>query len=132
VALRSSPALAIHGGAGKKHEAFSSSPKGSACTGTSHQGFDLPFCGGPLKLTELLDTPGLQILWSRMTESEIEREVKRRMAVFNHAEEVTGNVAMTCRYLRDHPPDLLRVEEALRGARRGGSQTALEAAQGEP
>ena len=33
-----------------------------------------------------------------MTESEIEREVKRRLAVFNHADEVTGNVAMTCRY----------------------------------
>ena len=29
---------------------------------------------------------------------EIEGEVKRRLAVFNHAEEVTGNVAMTCRY----------------------------------
>ena len=33
-----------------------------------------------------------------MTETEIDREVKRRLAIFNHAEEVTGNVAMTCRY----------------------------------
>jgi len=33
-----------------------------------------------------------------MTEAQIDREVKRRLAVFNHAEEVTGNVAMTCRY----------------------------------
>jgi transposase InsO family protein len=33
-----------------------------------------------------------------MTEKEIEREVQRRLAIFNHAEEVTGNVAMTCRY----------------------------------
>ena len=33
-----------------------------------------------------------------MTEKEIDREVQRRLAIFNHAEEVTGNVAMTCRY----------------------------------
>ena len=33
-----------------------------------------------------------------MTEKEIDREVKRRLAIFNHADEVTGNVAMTCRY----------------------------------
>ena len=33
-----------------------------------------------------------------MTEKEIDREVERRLAIFNHAEEVTGNVAMTCRY----------------------------------
>ena len=31
-----------------------------------------------------------------MTEKEIDREVKRRLAIFNHADEVTGNVAMTC------------------------------------
>ena len=33
-----------------------------------------------------------------MTEKEIDREVKRRLAIFDHAEEVTGNVALTCRY----------------------------------
>ncbi len=33
-----------------------------------------------------------------MTEAQMDREVKRRLAIFNHAEEVTGNVAMTCRY----------------------------------
>src|SRR5580693_3524231 len=27
-----------------------------------------------------------------------DRQVKRRLAIFRHAEEVTGNVAMTCRY----------------------------------
>ena len=27
-----------------------------------------------------------------------ERLVKRRLAIINHAEDVTGNVAMTCRY----------------------------------
>jgi hypothetical protein len=33
-----------------------------------------------------------------MTETECDREVKRRLAIFHHAEEVTGNVAMTWRY----------------------------------
>ncbi len=33
-----------------------------------------------------------------MTEKEIDREVQRRLAISNHAEEVTGNVAMDCRY----------------------------------
>jgi transposase-like protein len=33
-----------------------------------------------------------------MTQTELDREVKRRLAIFNHGEEVTGNVAMTCRY----------------------------------
>ena len=27
-----------------------------------------------------------------------DRQVKRRLAIMRHAEEVTGNVAMTCRY----------------------------------
>jgi hypothetical protein len=27
-----------------------------------------------------------------------DRQVRRRLAILNHAEEVTGNVAMTCRY----------------------------------
>jgi hypothetical protein len=33
-----------------------------------------------------------------MGESQLPREVRRRLAMINHAEEVTGNVAMTCRY----------------------------------
>ena len=32
------------------------------------------------------------------TTAEQDRQVKRRLAILNHAEEVTGNVAMTCRY----------------------------------
>ena len=32
------------------------------------------------------------------TTAEQERQVKRRLAILSHAEEVTGNVAMTCRY----------------------------------
>jgi len=33
-----------------------------------------------------------------MTEAEMDRKVKRRLAIFNHAGELTGNVAITCRY----------------------------------
>jgi hypothetical protein len=33
-----------------------------------------------------------------MSQHEMDRQVKHRMAVLRHAEEVTGNVAMTCRY----------------------------------
>jgi len=33
-----------------------------------------------------------------MTQNETEREVRRRLAILQHAEEITGNVAMTCRY----------------------------------
>jgi transposase len=33
-----------------------------------------------------------------MTERELSRAAARRMAIIRHAEEVTGNVALTCRY----------------------------------
>ena len=33
-----------------------------------------------------------------MSEPELDRQVRRRLAVLRHVEEVTGNVAMTCRY----------------------------------
>jgi nitrogen regulatory protein PII/transposase len=33
-----------------------------------------------------------------MSEPQLPREVRRRLATIHHAEEVTGNVAMTCRY----------------------------------
>jgi hypothetical protein len=33
-----------------------------------------------------------------MTEAEFERRVRRRLAVLRHVEEVSGNVAATCRY----------------------------------
>ena len=32
-----------------------------------------------------------------MTEQELTRRAKRRLAILHHAEEVTGNVALTCR-----------------------------------
>lgn len=33
-----------------------------------------------------------------MSEQELARRAKHRLAIIHHAEEVTGNVAMTCRY----------------------------------
>jgi transposase len=33
-----------------------------------------------------------------MSEPQLPRDVRRRLAIIRHAEEVTGNVAMTCRY----------------------------------
>jgi ribosomal protein S14 len=33
-----------------------------------------------------------------MSEPQLPREVMRRLAICRHAEEVTGNVALTCRY----------------------------------
>ena len=33
-----------------------------------------------------------------MSEPLLPRDVRRRLAIIQHAEEVTGNVAMTCRY----------------------------------
>ncbi len=33
-----------------------------------------------------------------MTEQQLARTAKRRLAILRHAEEITGNVALTCRY----------------------------------
>ena len=33
-----------------------------------------------------------------MTDKELDRNAARRLAIIKHAQEVTGNVAMTCRY----------------------------------
>ena len=33
-----------------------------------------------------------------MSEQQLDRQIRHRLAVLRHAEEVTGNVAMTCRY----------------------------------
>ena len=33
-----------------------------------------------------------------MTEQQLLRQAKRRLAILQHAEEVTGNVSQTCRY----------------------------------
>jgi transposase-like protein len=33
-----------------------------------------------------------------MTKRELDRSAARRLAIIRHAQEVTGNVALTCRY----------------------------------
>ena len=33
-----------------------------------------------------------------MTDKELDRNAARRLAIIKHAEEITGNVALTCRY----------------------------------
>ena len=35
---------------------------------------------------------------ARVSEQELQRQAKHRLAVIRHAREVTGNVAQTCRY----------------------------------
>jgi hypothetical protein len=37
-----------------------------------------------------------------MDEREQQRKIRHRLAIIRHAEQVTGDVAATCRY-RDHP-----------------------------
>ena len=44
-----------------------------------------------------------------MTERELAKNAARRLAIIRHAEEVTGNVAMTCRYYGISRPGLLQV-----------------------
>ena len=33
-----------------------------------------------------------------MTDKELDKNAARRLAIIHHAQEVTGNVALTCRY----------------------------------
>ena len=47
---------------------------------------------------EMVDTPGLQRGRRPVTEQQLVRMAKRRLAILRHAEEITGNVALTCRY----------------------------------
>ena len=62
-----------------------------------------------------------------MTEREHQRLVNHRLAVIRHAEEVTGNVAQTCRYygitrqtFYRSRRDLAEVDTAVSGRRLGG------------
>jgi len=52
-------------------------------------------------------TPGLldhkELL---VSELKLDRQVRRRLAVLRHVEEVSGNVAMTCRYFGISRPTL--------------------------
>jgi hypothetical protein len=51
----------------------------------------------------------------QLTEQEHLRTVSHRRAVLRHAEEVTHNVSLTCRYYV-HPDLLLSLETAVRAA----------------
>src|SRR4029453_14568430 len=51
-----------------------------------------------LELTEIVDTWVSDAYGDRMSTTIEDRQVRRRLAILRHAEEVTGNVAMTCRY----------------------------------
>src|SRR5260370_33279147 len=60
-----------------------------------------------------------------MTEAEQQRKIRHRVAVLRHAEEVTGNVALTCRYYGISRPTfykwLQRYEELGEAGLRDGS-----------
>jgi hypothetical protein len=47
-----------------------------------------------------------------VTERELARGAARRLAIIRHAQEVTGDVALTCRYW-DHAAVLLRLVSPL-------------------
>jgi hypothetical protein len=53
-----------------------------------------------LELMEIPNTGAFQFTrgGSQLTERELSRGAARRLAIIQHVEEVTGNVAMTCRY----------------------------------
>jgi hypothetical protein len=46
----------------------------------------------------LVDTSGLPNRGDRISEPQLPRVVRRRLPIIRHAEEVTGNVALTCRH----------------------------------
>ena len=52
-----------------------------------------------------------------MTEIEQQRKIRHRLAVLRHAQEVTGSVSKTCRYLRDQSPHVLQVAAPVRRTR---------------
>ena len=52
-----------------------------------------------------------------MSEPQLPRDVRRRLAIIQHAEEVTGNVAMTCRYYGISRQVYYRWLRAVPGAR---------------
>jgi transposase len=54
--------------------------------------------GGGLKLTDIVYTSGPPRKGEPVTEQELARGAARRLAIIRHAQEVTGNVSLTCRY----------------------------------
>jgi len=51
-----------------------------------------------MELTDLVDTSGLQHERRPRDRAAAAQDGKRRLAILRHAEEITGNVALTCRY----------------------------------
>ena len=67
-----------------------------------------------------------------MTEREQQRLVKHRLAVLQHAEEVTRQRRSDLPLLRDQPADLLRVATPLRGEGARGPERPLQTAPLQP
>ena len=63
-----------------------------------------------------------------MTERELERRAQRRLAVLRHVEEVSGNVAATCRYYGISRQCYLRLVAPLRSRRTRRVEGPLEPA----
>ena len=51
-----------------------------------------------LELTGMVDTSGLNQEGDPADRQQLAGMAKRRLAILRHAEEITGNVALTCRY----------------------------------
>lgn len=63
-----------------------------------------------------------------MTDPMLDRQVRRRLAILRHADEMTGTVAMTCRYFRHQPAGVLHVATPLRRAWRARAAGPISAA----
>ena len=85
-----------------KGERHGHEPAAGTATNTARAGcrHGVAICGNylPINLTEMLDTRiPLSSRKIRVSEPVMDREVRRRLAVVRHVEEVTGKLAMTCR-----------------------------------
>ena len=85
----------------------------------------------PLKLTEFLDTPGLQNLWRSNDRKREGTTGAAALGDLHHAEEVTGNVAMTCRYYGITRQSFYTWNGATRSSARRASGP-VRAAEGQP
>ena len=61
-----------------------------------------------------------------MTERELERRARRKLAVLGHVEEVSDKCGGDLPLLRDQPAVLLRVVASVRGRGPGGLEGPLE------
>ena len=77
-----------------------SPPEARFACKAGRNGDRLPHFGARLELTEIPNTGASNSPEeeAQLTERELSRGAARRLAMIQHVEEVTGNVAMTCRY----------------------------------